>query len=125
MLYHELLNPRADVICLQAGSHSYAYPSSRLTDVQEVDRLEKIQPFLEAAGYAYVYASGPLKKHGCLIAFRKDKYESIGESVVQYDAADRGASFRTKNIGSIVALRERNADFGLFVATTHLFWHPS
>jgi RNA exonuclease NGL2 len=91
-----------------------------------VDRLEKILPFLDNAGYHHVYASGPGKKHGCLIAFDRNKYEKAGEKVVVYDTNDRGASFRTKNIGSIVALQDKTmASRGLVVATTHLFWHPS
>jgi RNA exonuclease NGL2 len=102
------------------------YFSHRTHIAQEVDRLDKIQPFLEAAGYGTVYASGPLKKHGCLVAFRADKYERAGAQVVLYDSAERGASHRTKNIGSLVALHERGlADRGLVVATTHLFWHPA
>jgi RNA exonuclease NGL2 len=88
--------------------------------------LEKILPFLEAAGFKAVYAAGPRKKHGCLIAFSVDMFESAGETVVHMDDADRGASFRTKNIGSLVALRSRqHPGKGFVVATTHLFWHPS
>jgi RNA exonuclease NGL2 len=91
-----------------------------------VDRLEKIQPYLEAAGYDMVYASGPRKKHGCMIAFRKDKFQNAGERIVYMDDAEKGASFKTKNIGSLVALRDLSAEGrGVVVSTTHLFWHPS
>ncbi|KAK7463675.1 RNA exonuclease ngl2, variant 2 [Stygiomarasmius scandens] len=117
MLYRELLSQEADILCLQ-----------------EVDRLEKLLPVLEKAGYSHRYASGPRKKHGCLIAFKKDTYEEVGLRLVHYDdeeirsegsdIARKGASFRTKNIGHIVALRNNKDDFGLVVATTHLFWHP-
>ncbi|OSD03572.1 Endonuclease/exonuclease/phosphatase [Trametes coccinea BRFM310] len=119
MLYREIASHNADICCLQ-----------------EVDRTEKLFPELEKAGYAWVYAAGPRKKHGCLIAFRKDAYECVRERVVTYDdeevredggqQARRGSSFRTKNIGSLVALRRVGADGdGVIVATTHLFWHPA
>ncbi|KAI0639798.1 Endonuclease/exonuclease/phosphatase [Trametes polyzona] len=119
MLYREIASHNADICCLQ-----------------EVDRMEKLFPELEKAGYAWVYAAGPRKKHGCLIAFRKDAYECVRQRVVTYDEQDvraagaeqarRGSSFRTKNIGSLVALRRIGAEGdGVIVATTHLFWHPA
>ena len=97
---------------------------------------------LARAGYAWVYAVGPRKKHGCLIAFRKDAFVVTRQRVVMYDeqdvreeggseAARRGLSFRTKNIASLVALRKLNGggaeggEDGVIVATTHLFWHPA
>ena len=103
---------------------------------QEVDRTEKLFPELEKLGYAWVYAAGPRKKHGCLIAYRKNAFECVRQKVVLYDEeevraegneqARRGLSFRTKNIGSLVALRKvGGGDDGIIVATTHLFWHPA
>ncbi|KAG5342381.1 putative RNA exonuclease C9B6.11c [Termitomyces sp. T112] len=119
MLYRELLSTQADILCLQ-----------------EVDRLEKIIPALNKAGYAHHYAAGPGKKHGCLIAFKKQLYTMISAKTILYDveevrsdgddAARRGKSFETKNIGSLVSLQSNTAGKaeGLIVATTHLFWHP-
>lgn len=109
---------------------------NELTHPQEVDRTEKLFPELEKANYAWVYAAGPRKKHGCLIAFRKDAFECVREKVITYDdeevrrdgpeKARRGSSFRTKNIASLVALRMRGSENGgVIVATTHLFWHPA
>ena len=82
-----------------------------------------------------MYAAGPRKKHGCLIAYRKDAYQCVRQKVVTYDdqqvrsegdeQARRGSSFRTKNIGSLVALRRLRGDDGIIIATTHLFWHPA
>ena len=108
---------------------------------QEVDRTEKLFPELARAGYAWVYAAGPRKKHGCLIAFRRDAFACARSRVVAYDeqdvrpaaeglgdAARRGATFRTKNIASVVALRRLDGGddaAGVIVATTHLFWHPA
>ncbi|KAG6897346.1 hypothetical protein C0992_002272 [Termitomyces sp. T32_za158] len=119
MLYRELLSTQADILCLQ-----------------EVDRLEKIIPVLNEAGYSHHYAAGPGKKHGCLIAFKEKSYTMISTKTVLYDSeevrsdgddvARRGKSFYTKNIGSLVSLRSNAAGKteGVIVATTHLFWHP-
>ena len=114
---------------------------------QEADRLEKLRPALDSAGYDLAYAAGPRKKHGCVIAFKKEVYEKVDERTVLYDdafvrpetnseglteQARRGASFRTRNIGLLVALRRvgvgadnnDNNEASVVVATTHLFWHP-
>ncbi|EKM83805.1 hypothetical protein AGABI1DRAFT_51286, partial [Agaricus bisporus var. burnettii JB137-S8] len=118
MLKDELLSTDADILCLQ-----------------EVDRLEKVLPILDKAGYSHRYAAGKDKKHGCLIAFKRQRFEQIHERVVFYDdqtvrdatdeRAQRGHSFRTKNIGLILALRnQHDPTCGIIVATTHLFWHP-
>ncbi|RDX52041.1 Endonuclease/exonuclease/phosphatase [Lentinus brumalis] len=119
MLYNEVLSHNAAICCLQ-----------------EVDRTEKLFPVLEKANYAWVYAAGPRKKHGCLIAYRKDAFSCIRQKVITYDdqeiredgdeQARRGSSFRTKNIGNLVALRKLGpGNDGVIVATTHLFWHPA
>ena len=103
---------------------------------QEVDRLEKLIPVLEGANYDHVYASGPGKKHGCLIGFRKDFLGIRDQFVLHYDDIDtradgtelsrKGVSFRTKNIANVVTLeRLGQPGEGFIVATTHLFWHPS
>jgi RNA exonuclease NGL2 len=90
---------------------------------------------LDQAGYSHVYASGPLKLHGCLIAFKKNLYTLESHKVIQYDDQDvshagsestcRGGSFKTRNVASLVALRlNDDGAHGIVVATTHLFWHP-
>jgi mRNA deadenylase 3'-5' endonuclease subunit Ccr4 len=103
--------------------------------MQEVDRLEKLIPVLEKAGYAHHYASGPGKKHGCLIAFKTKQYSLHATKLVTYDDKEirsegdeqtrRGRSFQTRNIGSLIALSSNLLEGrGVVVATTHLFWHP-
>ncbi|KAJ6575204.1 Endonuclease/exonuclease/phosphatase [Mycena capillaripes] len=117
MLHAEILSQDADIMCLQ-----------------EVDSLDKLLPALQAAQYDYHYVAGPGKKHGCLVAFKKT-YAKIEERVIHYDEQHvrsegdentrRGSSFRTRNIGSIVALENLSKDGeGVVVGTTHLFWHP-
>lgn len=90
---------------------------------------------LENAGYAHRYGSGPGKKHGCMIAYKKNLYSMVSDKVVYYDQCilmdnDSGCSltrntFKTRNIGLLVALQSLSQEsMGLIVATTHLFWHP-
>jgi RNA exonuclease NGL2 len=120
-------------------SKSFKFNSSPLSQWahQEADRLEKLIPVLEAACFSHFYASGPSKKHGCLIAWNKDKFRKANERIILYDnqevrgsedkRARRGISFLTKNIGALVALESLQAQGetkGFIVATTHLFWHP-
>lgn len=115
------------------STHIVTYQTS-----QEVDRIDKLGPVLESAGYAYTYACGPRKKHGCVIAYRKLVFIKIADHTIFYDDieinsvadapdehARKGSSFKTKNIGLISALRRLDAtDQHAVVATTHLFWHP-
>lgn len=103
---------------------------------QEVDRFERLGPVLESVGYAFTFASGPRKKHGCVIAYRKSVFAKVTDQTIFYDDIDirndgpserahKGSSFRTKNIGLVVALRRVDApEQHTVVATTHLFWHP-
>lgn len=96
--------------------------------------MEKLSPMLEKSGYKTHYASGRGKKHGCLIGYKKELYTFVSEKTVYYDEQHIGtspgqgrigASFKTKNIGYIVAMKSRtNENEGIIAATTHLFWHP-
>ncbi|KAG1885814.1 endonuclease exonuclease phosphatase [Suillus subluteus] len=120
MIHAEILSHSADIMCMQA-----------------MDRLEKLSPVLEQAGYSSAYATGPGKQHGCLIAYKQNKYNRVDELIIEYDkqevredsshpAARIGSSRVTKNIGFMVALAEAGADHqGVIIATTHLFWHPA
>jgi len=118
MIHNEIISSEADILCLQ-----------------EVDRLDKLTPIIEKAGYTTVYKAGHRKKHGLLIAYRGVKYSKVSERVIFYDEEEvrdgegerfrQGISFRTKNIGLLLALKSSDSEGnGLVVATTHLFWHP-
>ncbi|KAJ8521452.1 hypothetical protein ONZ45_g1851 [Pleurotus djamor] len=62
------LFPTSD--CLKAGQREGMTQADLLSHdadilfLQEVDRLEKLEPFLTKAGYSHQYGSGPRKKHG-------------------------------------------------------------
>ena len=92
---------------------------------------------LKAAGYAHVFACGPRKVHGCLIAYRESMFRRTADEVIFYDDAyvrdegneeyRKGLSFRTKNIALMIALQRLDSPGDsehYVVATTHLFWHP-
>lgn len=56
------------------------------------------------------------------ILFDEQEIRPDGKS----DFAKRGISFKTRNVANLVALKWKDSeDDGVFVATTHLFWHPS
>ncbi|KAH6917297.1 Endonuclease/exonuclease/phosphatase [Coprinopsis sp. MPI-PUGE-AT-0042] len=118
LIHEEIARLDADVFCMQ-----------------EVDRLERLGPMLEKAGYSFRFATGPKKRHGCLIAYKASLFELEGERIVFYDDEEvrlegteeqkKGKSFVTKNIALIVSLRRIDGLLGgLVVGTTHLFWHP-
>ncbi|KAF7800026.1 hypothetical protein EIP86_011269 [Pleurotus ostreatoroseus] len=133
-------DPRGDVLpreWLRVQRADGDVESSSSVRVKEVDRTEKLFPILEKAGYTCVYTSGPRKKHGCTIAFRKESFVEVDRRTIFYDDEEvrdstvenllaRKAGTRvTKNIANIVALRhQKNPEDGVIVATTHLFWHP-
>ncbi|KAG8864246.1 hypothetical protein FRB96_006067 [Tulasnella sp. 330] len=152
------LFPNSD--CLKAGQREDMLTREILTydpDIaclQEVDRLEKHLPVFSKAGYAHVYASGPAKRHGCLILYKEEMFEKGVEKTVFYDDTDLtqfldgpshiledlkdpaifsqppmspriGSSIKTKNIASIVALARKDGHPGCVIATTHTFWHPN
>lgn len=90
---------------------------------------------LQSASYGYLYANGPGKRHGCIVAYSSNLFEEIGHSVVLYDdrITNEGVNFNdgtkertrlTKNVGLVVGLKRLNASTGIVIATTHLFWHP-
>ncbi|KAJ7783877.1 Endonuclease/exonuclease/phosphatase [Mycena maculata] len=123
MLHTEILAQNADIMCLQ-----------------EVDSLDKLLPALEAADYDHHYVAGPGKKHGCLVAFKKT-YSKVEERVIHYDEQhvrsggdetrltfshrSRGSTFKTRNIASLIALKNLSrGGEGVVIGTTHLFWHP-
>lgn len=102
--------------------------------------MDKLLPALDLAGYAYSYASGADKPHGCLIAYKSTIFQSIHEAKIEYDKlevktdpdlstqARIGSSHQTRNIANVMALQSIDSESeprGFIIATTHLFWHPA
>lgn len=103
-----------------------------------MDRLDKLLPTFHEAGFNETFGCGRGKKHGCMILHRAERFETIAERIVFYDEVPVrklesqedgintfGLSHRTRNIGLLVALKDRinAAAPPVIVATTHLFWH--
>lgn len=97
--------------------------------------MESLVPFLQSLGYSHTYSCGPRKKHGCLIAYRAKVFTKLTDWTMFYDDSEvrkdgedasfrRGSSFRTRNIGLLVALERVSSKETIVIATTHLFWHP-
>lgn len=139
MLHAEILSHNADILCMQVCEVQQRF-SARSDEFQEVDRLDELLPALDLAGYAYSYASGTDKPHGCLIAYRNTMFRSMHEATIEYDKlevhsnpelstqARIGSSHRTKNIAKIVALQSIGLEpevQSYIIATTHMFWHPA
>jgi RNA exonuclease NGL2 len=139
MLHAEILSHDADILCMQVRKSNNA-PCTRSNEFQEVDKLDKLLPALDLAEYAYYYATGADKPHGCLIAYKNTIFRSIHEATIEYDRLEAhsnpelstqariGSSHRTKNIANIVALQSIDPESdvqGYIIATTHLFWHPA
>lgn len=128
------------IFCVCKSVKSNNASRTRSNEFQEVDGLHKLLPALDLAGYAYSYASGADKPHGCVIAYKNTIFRSIHEAMIEYDKlevhrnpelstqARVGSSHRTKNIATIMALQTIDPESevrGYIVATTHLFWHPA
>lgn len=137
MLRFSLTTP---ISCVCRSVKSNNAPFTRSNEFQEVDRLDKLLPVLDLAGYAYHFATGTDKPHGCLIAYKNTIFRSIHEATIEYDKlevhsnpelraqARIGSSHRTKNIANFVALQSIDQESevqGYIIATTHLFWHPA
>lgn len=113
---------------------------------QEVDRLESHAETLAQAGYSYVFDKGyPQKQHGLMLAWRSSgpgpasansqtsrlqfEEKPLAQKTFFYDDAEispgRTASSRiTRNIALFAAVKRKDAEQGVILATTHLFWHP-
>lgn len=93
--------------------------------MQEVDLFEENwKVALEKAGYEAIHRCGRSKRHGCVIAWKRDHFDCVDDAIViHYD--DHGVPFKkTGNIALIVRLRHKGNQKGLVLSTTHLFWHP-
>lgn len=108
---------------------------------QEVDRLECHAETLRKAGYSYAFSKGySQKQHGLMLAWRSSapahgppralfEREPVSQSTFFYDDAElspgrSGSSRITRNIAFFAALKYRDREGGIVLATTHLFWHP-
>lgn len=126
--------------------------------LQEVDQLSALSPHLTT--YSVTTGSGRKKRHGLVILHRTTVFDLAGKELVYLDEAEvregggdgeqearrrRAGTRETKNIGLMVALKDKKGKGGVvssshqflrrerrltrivlrqIVATCHLFWHP-
>ena|ERR1700737_855772 len=115
MLTKELTHYQPTILCLQ-----------------EVD-LEQYEPYfvklLVSLGYRHVLLAAKKKRQGLLVAWNDKRYELIHRKDVHYDrlnAGTVGPTMWTGNVGIVLGLKRKDASKqGLWVANTHLYWHPS
>ncbi|CEP18119.1 hypothetical protein [Parasitella parasitica] len=100
-------------------------------DILTMQELDNFEAYYEAMfaemGYQVLYYTHPAKRHGCGIAFKKDKFDPIEYDTVDYNTdALCQPSYMTGNIAQLLALQlKSNPSIGLVVGNTHLYWRPS
>ncbi|EPX74032.1 CCR4/nocturin family endoribonuclease [Schizosaccharomyces octosporus yFS286] len=84
------------------------------------------KPLMEGMGYDLSFQAAKGKTHGILIFWRTSLFQNIKVDVIYYDDHNElPGRMNTKNIGCCVSLQRTNdLSKGIFLATTHLFWHP-
>ncbi|WBW74048.1 CCR4/nocturin family endoribonuclease [Schizosaccharomyces osmophilus] len=84
------------------------------------------KPLMESMGFDLSFQAAEGKTHGILIFWKTSLFEKLKVDVIYYDDHDElPGRMNTKNIGCCVSLQRTNdPSRGIFLATTHLFWHP-
>jgi RNA exonuclease NGL2 len=96
--------------------------------MQELDNFEVYyEGMFTELGYQVMYYTHPTKRHGCGIAFKKDKFNSVKYDTVDYNTDTLCApSYMTGNIAQLLALElKSNSNIGFVVGNTHLYWRPT
>lgn len=93
-------------------------------DEQEVDQLPVLLPHL--ADYTPTSGTGRNKRHGCVVLHRSASFDRVASDVVYLDEAEvrdgegderaawrRAGTRETKNVGLLVALKNKSGKGGL------------
>ncbi|KAI9281065.1 Endonuclease/exonuclease/phosphatase [Sporodiniella umbellata] len=99
-----------------------------IMSLQEVDNFDTVyQEALSKLGYDTVYYHHASKKHGCVIAFKRNKFKQVQYKEVDYNTDPLCApSTMTGNVAQVVALEYTSKpNIGFVVGNTHLYWRPS
>jgi RNA exonuclease NGL2 len=108
---------------------TYYHPT--ILCLQEVD-LEQyglyFTKLLHSLRYDHVLLAAKKKRQGLLIAWDDAKYKLIHRKNIHYDRLSVGSvgpTMWTGNVGIALGLQRKDKpDKGLWVANTHLYWHP-
>ncbi|KAI7896250.1 Endonuclease/exonuclease/phosphatase [Mucor mucedo] len=98
-----------------------------IISIQELDNFDSYyKGVLASIGYAVEYYYHPVKRHGCGIAYKIEKFDIIDYSTVDYNTDDTcPPSFMTGNVAQLIALQLKgNPKVGFVVGNTHLYWKP-
>ncbi|KAG1469217.1 hypothetical protein G6F56_003383 [Rhizopus delemar] len=99
-----------------------------IMSLQEVDNFDTFfQEALSNLGYETVYLHHPTKKHGCVIAYKKDLFGKVEYKSIDYNTDELcGPSIMTGNVAQVLALEyKKDPNVGFVVGNTHLYWRPS
>jgi RNA exonuclease NGL2 len=98
--------------------------------MQEVD-LEQYSPYFvplfESLGYDHAFLVGKKKRHGILIAWKRGRFELTDRRDIHFgllSASGIGPCMYTGNVGLALGLKNVGGQGGLWISTTHLYWHP-
>lgn len=94
----------------------------------ELDNFEQFyKDALFKLGYETKYTKYSTKKHGCGIAYRRNKFNFVDFDTIDYDADTSCPPSRlTGNVGQLLALEfVDNPKLCIIVGNTHLYWRPS
>lgn len=107
--------------------------------LQEIDHYDDFyKEFLDHLQFQCIYIQRPNKDDGCLVAWKKDKFELAGHVCIDFDdirhlisVADIAENYVKNNVGIIAKLRckdherERESMNSFVVGNVHIFWNPA
>ncbi|KAI9290851.1 DNase I-like protein [Neoconidiobolus thromboides FSU 785] len=96
--------------------------------LQECDQFEEFYSGkLDMLGYSYYFYKNKDKSHGCVIAFKKEKFSKIAEKSIELDETSTELlppTMKTGNIAQFLVLKDQSGK-GLTISNFHLFWRPN
>lgn len=112
-------------------TNEFTHYQPTIACMQEVD-CEQYEPYFiplfNTLQYDHVLLVGKNKRHGILIAWKRERFEMVRRRDIHYDflaAGGVGPCMYTGNVGLCLGLRDRVTEGGgLCISTTHLYWHP-
>ncbi|KAK4518744.1 uncharacterized protein ATC70_008966 [Mucor velutinosus] len=100
-------------------------------DILTMQELDNFEVYYEAMfnemGYKVMYYTHPTKRHGCGIAYKESKFNSVKYATVDYNTDTTcPPSYMTGNIAQLLALQwKSDPSIGFVVGNTHLYWRPT
>jgi RNA exonuclease NGL2 len=111
-------------------TNEFTHYQPTIACMQEVDLQQYspyFVPFFESLGYEHAFLVGKKKRHGILIAWKSERFELADRTDIHFDllsASGVGPCMYTGNVGLALGLKDMSGKGGLWISTTHLYWHP-